>query len=237
MAATLPATHLLSRFALFALTVLFLLTMLRAGHALWRFAAIEGQDALLPLFVQGLRFDLALVGVVCLVPVTLGSLLAMFSGTRAIARWLVVGFLLAGLALVLVSELVTPVFLDASGLRPGIAELRALPNPIGTTLGALRAHPVAAGLGIVLGVLILIAFWARLEVQRLLRFPLSKGSALALAFLGGAACLFAIWSGPEPLAGPLSPEAARISDDATVNELVMNSAFKTLATAPIPGVR
>ena len=232
MASSLPATHLLRRCALFAFTVVFLLTMLRAGHALWRFPAVEGQGAIVALFLQGLRFDLALVGMVCLVPVTLGALLGMFDATRALARAVVVGTLVAGLVLVLLAELVTPWFLAEAGSRPGVAELVGLADPLGAAVGAVTAHPVVAGLGALLAVLVLVAFWARLEVSRLLRFPLSKGSALALAALGGAACTLAIWSAPVPRGAPLSPADASISDDATVNELVMNSAWKTLATAP-----
>ena len=232
MAANLPATHLLRRFALFALTAVFLLTTLRAGYALWRFPAVEESGAFAALFLQGLRFDLALVGLVCLVPVTLGSLLAMFGPSRAAARALVVAFLVLGLVLMLLAELVTPWFLAERGARPGVAELASVGDPLGALVAAALAHPVVAGLGTVLAALVTVAFWARLEVSRLLRFPLSKGSALALAALGGAACTFAIWSGPVLERAPLSPADASITADATVNELVMNSAWKTLSTAP-----
>ena len=230
--AGLPATHLARRFALFALTVVFLLTTLRAGHALWHFPAVEESGALVQVFLQGLRFDLALVGLVCLVPVVLGSLLGMFAATRGVARALVVGFLVLGLVLVLLAELVTPWFLAEAGLRPGLQELLGLDDPVGALVGAVRAAPVVAGLGALLAVLVTIAFWARLEVSRLLRFPLARGSAVALAVLGGLACALAIWSGPDLRGGPLSPGDARITADATVNELVMNSAWKTLSTAP-----
>ena len=232
MAASLPATHLFRRFALFALTVVFLLTTLRAGHALWRFTEVEESGALVQVFLQGLRFDLALVGLVCLVPVVLGSLLGMFAPTRRLARALVVAFLVIGLVLVLLAELVTPWFLAEAGARPGVVELAAVDDPLRATVAAVRAHPVVAGLGAALAVLVTIAFWSRLEVSRLLRFPLSKGSAVALAVLGAAACTLAIWSGPVLERAPLSPRDASITEDATVNELVMNSAWKTLATAP-----
>ena len=241
MTASVPATHLLRRFAVFAFTVVFLLTTLRAGHALWRFPAVEARGALGALFVQGLRFDLALVGLVCLVPITIGPLLGMFAPTRAAARVLVVAFLVAGLALVLVAELVTPWFLAEIGARPGVGELAAVADPPGRLpgmiLGAVSAHPVAAGLGALLALLVLVAFWARLEVSRLLRFPLSKGSAAALALLGPAACALAIWSGatlgqtPPTLADASDPASAVDRADRIVDELVPNSAWKTLATA------
>lgn len=232
MVATLPATHLARRFALFALTVMFLLTMLRAGHVLQHFVAVEGQGAVLRVFLQGLRFDLAFVGLVCLVPVVLGPLLGVFGPTRGLARWLVVACLVSGLLLMLLAELVTPWFLVERGLRPGVPELAGVGDPLGAGIAAVRAHPIAAGLGALLAVLVTVAFWVRLEVSRLLRFPLDKGSALALAVLGGAACALAIWSSPDRWPAPLSIADAQISDDATVNELTMNSAWKTLVTVP-----
>ena len=232
MAANLAATHLVRRFGLFAFTALFLLTTLRAGHALWRFAAVEGQGAVLDLFLHGLRFDIALVGAVCLVPVTLGSALAMFGPTRGAARVLIVGALMAGLVLMLLAELLTPWFLAEAGVRPGVPELLGVQDPLGAMIAATLDHPIVAGLGVLLGALVAVAFWARLEVPRLLRFPLAKGSGAALALVGGAACALAIWSGPVPGSGPLSPADARVTDAPIVNELVMNSAWKALATVP-----
>ena len=82
MTATLPATHLLRQFLLFALIVVFLLLMVRAGYALWQFPAVEEAGTPVRLFLTGLRFDLSLVAGVCLAPLVLGSLLGMFDATR-----------------------------------------------------------------------------------------------------------------------------------------------------------
>ena len=231
--AVLPAIHLTRRFALFAATVVFLLTTLRAGHTLWHFPAVEATGAHAALFLEGLRFDLALVGLVCIVPITLGPILGAFDATRPLARTLVLVFLVLGLALVLVAELLTPWSLAAVGERPGPGLVDALDDPLGTLLDAVREHPLVAGLGATLAALVGIAFWERLEVARLLRLPLARGQAFAHAALGGVVCAFAIWSGvPGTGGGPLSMADARVTDDPLVNELVANSAWKALATAP-----
>ena len=230
--ATLPAIHLTRRFALFAATVVFLLTTLRAGHALWHFPAVEATGALVPLFLQGLRIDVALVGMVCLVPIVLGPVLGAFAPTRALARAPVLGALVSGLALVLVAELATPWFLAELGERPGLGAIRAVEDPLGALVGAVRGHPLVAGLGALLVALVLVAFWERLEAARLLRLPLARGPAFAHAALGGLACAVAIgWGSPGVGDGPLSIVHARLTDDPLVDELIMNSAWKVLVTA------
>lgn len=234
MTQTLPATHLLRRFLLFMLTVVLLLTLLRAVYALANYPAIVEQDALVSLFLQGLRFDIATVGFVCFVPVVLGGLLGMYDATREVARVLVSLALLVGLAFVLLTEYVTPWFLDTIGARPGVSDYTSVTNPVVTIVDIFKSWPVIAGVGLLLLTLILAAFWSRLEVSRLLRFPLGKGAGLAVSVLGGLVCLLAIWSGSPVgslgLQPPLTVSDALITADEKVNELVMNSAFKTLSS-------
>lgn len=224
----LPATHLLRQFLLFALTVLFLSLAARAGYALWRFPAVEEAGAPLALFVTGLRYDLSLVGTLCLAPLVLGSLLAMFDATRALAKALVLLCLVGGLVFVLGTELVTPHFLDAIGARPDAASF-ADPFDLGLRLAErVRAQPLPAAIGAALALLILVAYLLRVERGRLLRYRLSRPSALALAVLGGTACLVAARSEFDPFAPALSAEDARLGGPPLVDEIALNSAWKTL---------
>jgi len=108
MSATLPASHLVRQYFLFVLTVIFLLTMVRAGYALWKFPELEETQAFVPLFLQGLRFDLALIGIICLIPVVVGSLLSMTRLTRGLAKFVISAVLFAGLVVIVLLELITP---------------------------------------------------------------------------------------------------------------------------------
>lgn len=224
----LPATHLLRQFVLFALVVVFLQLLIRAGYALWQFPAVEAAGSPGRLFLTGLRFDLSLVGVLCLVPVVLGSLFAMFDATRALAKALVLLFLVGGLALVLLTELVTPHFLESVGARPDALAFSDPAQLARTLLSVVTEHPLPSAIGTLLAVLILIAYVARVNSARLLRYRLSRPSALALALIGGTVCLIAARSGVDPVAPPLSPEDARLGGPAVVDELAMNSAWTTL---------
>lgn len=234
MKSTLPATHLLRHFVLFALTIIFLLTMIRAAYGLWQFPRVMEADALVDIFVVGVRFDLALIGYLLLIPVVLGTLLGMFDSTRLLARWLVFGWLIAGLLFILLAELVTPYFVAEQGLRPDIPLLSALENPLAALKTVWSEHLIPAVIGVVLAALILIAFWSRLEISRLLRYRLSRLSAMLLAIVGGAICLLAIWSGVDPRQPALSPGSGLISADATVNDIASNTAFKTLYSIAMP---
>jgi len=226
--------HLLRQFLLFALIVVFLLLVVRAGYALWQFPAVEEAGAPERLFLTGLRFDLSLVGAICLVPLVLGSLLGMFDATRAIAKWLVVPWLVAALIVILGTELVTPYFLGADAARPTAATF-ADPAALAATVGQLAARqPIPSAIGVLLLVLIVVAYVARMETARFLRFRLSRPSALALAVLGGIVCVVLARSRFDPGAPALSLADSRLGGAPVVDEIATNSAWTTLHSLLLP---
>jgi len=228
MKSTLPATHLIRQFLLFVFTVLFFLTMVRAGLALWQYPQMEEADSIVTLFVLGLRFDMALLGIVCLVPVVLGSLLAMTNATRSVAK-LVIGFFLSiALLFIVLLEVITPWFLHTHGMRPDLASLVAVQEPMDTIRTVFTEQLPAAVIVLIIGVLILIAYWSRMELSRFLRYRVSMPAAILTALLGGILCILAVWSTPDFLKGPLSPADATVGSNEVVNEIALNSSYSTL---------
>lgn len=229
MKSKLPASHLFRQFLLFALTLVFLLTLIRAAYALWQFSRIEvTENTVIPLFVQGLRFDLALVGMLCLVPLIIGALLGMMSSTRSLAKFLITAFMVGGLLLVLLTEMITPWFLETRGLRPDLQLLTSIEQPLGVVKNLVSEQVVPLVLAMILCLMVLAAFWGRMEVRRFLRYRLSVPGALMLASVGGGMCILAISSSTDPVRFVLSPADAHISTDVTINDLAMNSAYKLL---------
>jgi hypothetical protein len=226
MKSILSATHLLRQFVLFALTILLLLTVIRTAYGLWLFPKIAEANAFLPLFIQGLRFDLALIGQICIVPVVVGSLLSVTKLTRGLAKIVIVLFLTIGLFLVLILELLTPWFISIQGVRPDLNVLGSVENPLSTIQSVFVQHTVPLIIGIVVSVLILIAFWIRLELRRFLRYRVFAPTGILLALVGGLACLVAIWSTPDVRQSAFSPADSLISRDVTVNDLAMNTTYK-----------
>lgn len=235
MGSILPATHLARRYLLFALTALFLLTMLRAIYVLWSFPAVTDADALINVFVQGLRYDLALIGALLLVPVVIGTFLSMFNPTRGLGRFLVVLWLMLAVVFLLVTELLTPWFMVTEGVRPGLTEWLGVPASINAMLQLPRDYPIPAALAGLLCLLVFVAFWQRLENSRLLRFPIRKDGGFLLILFGGVLCAGAAWSGIIAGDQPIDARAAATTDGPTtdvqqsVNELTMNSGYTLLA--------
>ena len=122
---------------------------MRAAYGLWQFPKLEEADALVPLFVQGLRFDLALIGLICLIPVVIGSILSINNATRALAKFIIVSFLVLGLLLILSLELITPWFVDTQGVRPDIDLIASIENPVNTLKQVATAHPIPLAVGAV----------------------------------------------------------------------------------------
>ncbi len=237
MNSTLPATHLLRHFALFLFTVLFLLTMTRAAYVLWQFPAVLESNSLLPVFLFGLRFDLALVGILLLPTILLGCLFGMFRATRAIAKGLVAFLLIFGMSLVLLAELLTPYFMAEQGIRPDLPALSAISDPVSTLASLWGAYLIPAIIGTVLVVLIIVAYIARLELSRMLRFRLSRVSTPFLLIIGLILCLWAVYSQINPAIPPLSPSDAAFSSETVVNEIATNSAYKMLYSVVSPFLR
>jgi len=252
MKSSLSATHLLRVFALYGLVTLFILTLTRAGFSLWRLShveSVEGFDTLrgfADLFVMGWRYDLALVGAVLLVPVTLGTFLSMLGPLRVLGRIIIIAFLFLGILAVLIGEYVTPYFLHLNDARPDLEAIKGIENPAEAVASLWSTQLIPAVIGLVLMLLIFIAFLARLEMSRLLRFRIAPLGGITLMIVGGALCVFAMISSVDFIKNPgtmpslLTQESSKISEDTLVNELSLNTAFKAgssmVASLPLPSL-
>lgn len=234
MKSRLSATHLLRHLALFLFIGVFLLTLIRAAYVLWQFPKAIGSNALLDIFVMGLRYDLALMGILLLPVVVLGSLFGMLGVTRGFAKFLVIFLLMLGMFFILVSELITPYFLAEQGVRPDLSVLTAIKDPVTMFASLWSAYMIPAIIGLVLTVLIIVAYWSRLETNRLLRFPLKALSSIVLLIVGVVLCGLAIYSGVDPSQPPLSPSAGLISSETIINEITINSGYKMLYSFVAP---
>ena len=226
--ARLPASHLARHFLLFAILTLFLLTLARAGFMLWQLARYEDTGTMLSSFVAGLRFDVAMLGIVLAIPVFVVPLLAMLRPMLPLARFFSLFWVLVAFLIILLLELVTPYTLLESGLRPDVSVLTELGNPVDVLAKLWSTHIIPAVIGVFLATLIYIAFWARLDMSRFLRHPIKVLPAICLAVVGLAVCLFAAASSVNPLESVLTPHASLISTEGVVNEISSNSLYKTM---------
>ncbi len=234
MKSRLSATHLLRHLMLFLFIGVFLLTMIRAGYVLWQFPKALDSGALIDIFFMGLRYDLALMGIILLPVLVLGSLFGMIPGTRALAKFLIAFLLMVGMVFLLLAELVTPYFMTEQGIRPDVSVFGAIKDPVSLLASLWSAYLIPAVIGVMLTVLIIIAYWARLETNRLLRFPLGVLSTLALLVVGVVLCALAVYSGIDPSQPPLSPTTGLISSETVLNEITLNTGYKFLYSLVSP---
>lgn len=228
MKSKLSATHLLKHLALFLFICLFLLTMVRAAYVLWQFPTALETGALLDIFIMGVRYDLALIAVLLVPVLVLGSVFGMIGFTRGLAKFLVAALLMLSMCFILLTELITPYFMVEQNIRPDLATLMSVEDPVKTFAGLWSSHLIPAVIGVLLVVMIIIAYWARLEVNRLYRFSLAPLSTLGLLIVGLALCALAVYSNIDPSQPPLSPTMGLISSETILNEIALNTGYKTL---------
>ena len=154
MKSRLSGTHLLRHLMLFVFIGIFLLTMIRAAYVLWQFPIVTSSGAILDIFVMGLRYDVALVCILALPVLVLGSVFGMLSATKGFARFLVIFLLMLGMIFIVLTELITPYFLVEQNVRPDLAVLSALKDPISTFAGLWSSYMIPAVIGVILATLI-----------------------------------------------------------------------------------
>lgn len=234
MKSKLSATHLLRHLVLFLFICIFLLTMVRAAYVLWQFPTVLETNSFVNVFLMGLRYDLALIGLLLIPVVFFGCLFGMFGFGRALAKGLVILFLMLGMLFVLLTELITPYFMAEQGVRPSMPELQAISDPVSVIASLWSSYMIPAVIGVILCMLIIIAYWARLETNRLYRFALSPLSAIPLLLVGLVLCGFAMYSQIDPAKAPLSPQSGVISAEPVINEISLNTGYKLLYSVVAP---
>lgn len=219
---------LIRQYMLFALTVLFLTTLARAGYNLWHFNHVADVPTLVQSFWQGFKFDLASIGLLLAVPVFVVPLLAMFRATLPLARWFSIVWIALAFVLLLVLELVTPYFLEASAVRPDASEFASAGGVVQLLADVWSRFMIPAIIGTVLVVLILIAFWGRLNTRHFLRRPVKMIPAILMSVLGLAFCIMATHASIDLTRPMIDPSAALVSTQSVINEITLNSTYKGL---------
>lgn len=124
-----------------SLGLLGVLWLSRLGLALWQWERVAQTDAWMPLVLAALRFDGVFLGMVWIIPATLGPVMALHPQTsrwwsRACLLWLTWVF-----ALVLFMEMASPAFIAQYDARPNFLFVEYLHNiqEVGQTL--IKAYP------------------------------------------------------------------------------------------------
>jgi len=213
--------------AVFAFAILAVLSLARLGLVLCQLDRVLAAHILAAVFLEGLRFDLVVVGFLLAIP---ALLLVPFATSRVMAhhgnRWLR-SYFTATFIGVLFLELATPSFINQYDARPNAMFLEYLvyPKEVASTL--------VAGYGYQLLVAAVVIALATLGLRRVLstslelpQRPMQFVAALVLTPALLVLCFVAMRSSFDHRA--INPSMAALSTDPMANDLGMNSTYTVL---------
>jgi phosphoglycerol transferase MdoB-like AlkP superfamily enzyme len=119
----------LKPFLWFVVSTIVILSLSRLGLVIWQGERVAAADDLFFIFSQGLRFDLVLIGMVLLLPLTLSPLVLIFNKPLPVWRTLVSLYLALSFVAIVFVELSTPSFINQFDLRPNVLYVEYLKYP------------------------------------------------------------------------------------------------------------
>ena len=214
----------------FAWRMVVTLTVCRIIFVAWQWQSIVEADMLGNAFLQGLRFDLVLLGLMLAVPVLCFPILA--SNRYLVPAWRTLLKVCLPLALLLIvfMECSTPSFVDQFDSRPNILLLEYLNHPkeVGATLWAAYKLPITFAL-----VTVSLITWLNARQLGRLVVPIRPTGvlpALIVAPLLLALCVGLIRSTLDHR--PASPSTVALSTDPLVNDEQHDKPFFSAVFAP-----
>ena len=211
---------------IFALATLVTLSLSRVLLVIWNLERVPDAAGVYFILLQGLRFDLVLLGILLGIPAVLTPLvslqrLALPAWNLGLRAYLVLCF--GGLLFV---ELATPSFIDQYDLRPNYIFIEYLkyPREVFATLWSAYRLPLLAALSVTV-----IASWVlnrMLEKHQLGGAQSSWPKALVMTPMVFLLCLGMARSTLDHR--PVNPSTVAFSTDPLVNTLPLSSAYTVL---------
>jgi len=144
--------RLLSPFIIFSLVTLATLGLSRILLMAWKYERVRKADGVSFILLQGVRFDLVLLGMLLIVPAVLTPLISLIE--PALPSWILVLriYLVSCFAILLYIELSTPTFIDQFDLRPNyqFVEYLKYPKEVFATLWSAYKLSLIASVSITL---------------------------------------------------------------------------------------
>jgi phosphoglycerol transferase MdoB-like AlkP superfamily enzyme len=212
--------------AVFAAAMLVVFTLARIGLVAWQHQRVIEAHMLAPVFVEGLRFDLVVLGFLLMPLAVLMPLFATSRAALAIGRPLLVGYLLICVVGAIFLEASTPAFLAQFDSRPNrlFIEYIGYPKEVGSTLLAgYLLHLIAAAILLTGGTFYV---FRRLRSATSGLRPVRVVTAIVAAFALFVAGFAAARSTLDHRA--VNPSTVAISTDPMVNDLALNSTYTLL---------
>ena len=210
----------------FAWRLIAVLTLARLAMIGWQWDRVAAAGTLLPVLIQGLRFDLVLLGLTTAIPVLLLPVLA--SNERLLPLWrvLLASYLPLMLLFVVFMELSTPSFMNQFDARPNILFVEYLDHPrevFATLWAAYKLPLVLASVVLVISAPVLLRSFQKKTAH------VRATGALPVAVLFPIMLIACLGLARSTLDHrPVNPSTVALSNDPLVNDLALSSAYTLL---------
>lgn len=211
---------------LFAVRLLMILTAARILLVVWQGERVLAVDMLATIFVQGLRFDLVLLGLAMVIPVLVFPLVASTGRLVRIWRLLLRFYLPAVLLFVLFMEISTPSFIEQFDSRPNILFVEYLNHPREVLATLWAAYKLPLIIVFVMLPVIAVSFSREFRGAAQRVEPTGVLPALLLFPLLLIACVGLIRSTLDHRS--VNPSTVALSTDPLVNDLALSSSYTLL---------
>jgi phosphoglycerol transferase MdoB-like AlkP superfamily enzyme len=211
---------------LFAAYLLLILTVARILLVAWQAERVFAVDMFATIFVQGLRFDLVLLGLALVIPVLAFPLFASTGRPLRIWQLLLRFYLPAVLLFVLFMEISTPSFVEQFDSRPNILFVEYLNHPreVFATLWAAYKLPLIFASVMIPMVALVFTRAFRTMAQRVEATGVLPALFLFPLLLIASAGLIRSTLDHRPV----NPSTVALSTDPLVNDLALNSTYTLL---------
>ncbi|MDT8429759.1 MAG: LTA synthase family protein [Pseudomonadales bacterium] len=210
---------------LMAVIGLVLLTCTRFALVMWKWQRVMNTGKCLPVFLQGLRADVILLSLLCLIPVLLSPLCVNDEFWPVWSRFTLV-WVVSGLTVLFFLEVITPGFINEYDLRPNRLFVEYLKYPKEVLPMLWKGFRIHIFIGLLIPALVAWVLILLMQPWLEVRNQLTDGSILLIWPFLLLALVLAIRSTTGHR--PANPAMFAITSDAMVNSLVLNSFWSVL---------
>ncbi len=221
--------RIMAPYGYFVVYSLVVFSLARLMLVVWLYPRVEATGGLAYIFVQGVRFDLVMLGIVLTVPLMLTPLFHISRPTARIWNRLVIPYLVSCFALFVFVEAATPSFINQYDLRPNIWFIEYLEYPQEVFSTLYKAYLGQLLIAIAVTLTASYVLLRRLRSENIGSQSIQWPYALLMVPLIFVICVAAVRSTLDHR--PVNPSTVAFSNDSLVNTLPLSSAYTVFYAA------